>query len=236
MQLIKYSPRIIARILVIVVYFMVFAYSCAVAQPFRPLTHFGVEAAFGLHGISAKNNRLAGSSSGGSLGFVTGNNLLKARFRLLGFYKSLDQDQRTVQRNESEVLLNFYPLEFFRTRSNVLDIYITAGVGVNHFKFERNVNSDYLRSTDTGEFSMLDKAKVVAQTSGLGIEYHVPSGNRFIHLFAEAAISQSLSSSTDNVNFRNHWRDSKTSLNFGIRFGSTKNAKVYDGQDESKKN
>lgn len=221
--------------MIIFLYFVLGIYSCF-AQSFQRITHTGIEGSFGFHGLKTPSNseskKFQALTKGVAVGFVTGNNLIKARIRPIGFYKSTVTEKRSFEIVESEALLNFYPLEFLRTRKHVMDIYVTTGVNFSNFRYkDRNVFSQGASmEPQTREYLAIEKASVMNQVSGIGAEYHLPF--TFVHVFAEALFSNPIYLSSDNSYFSNTCRQSCTTINFGIRIGSKKNVgtgKKYPG-------
>jgi hypothetical protein len=230
-----YQRKTFNATLIIFLYLILGIYSCF-AQSFQRITHTGIETSFGIHGIKSPMNggssKLQALTRGFSAGFVTGNNLIQLRIRPIGVYKSAAMESRAFEILESEALLNVYPLEFFRTRKHVLDIYVSTGISFNSYKYKnRNVflQNNGLAAADM-EFDALNKVAVINQVGGIGIEYHLPFS--FVHVFTEAVFSNPMYLSTSNQTFRETLKQASTCFNFGIRIGTKKNIrnnKVYPG-------
>ncbi len=208
-------------------------YSSAYGQSSQRVTHVGLEASFGLHGFSmsdcdTKYMKPRALTRGGSIGFVAGNKLLRARIRAAGFYQSTGFTRIGFNLIESEALVNFYPLEFFRTRKNVLDIYVTTGVKLNNFKLnDKNTYRDIdLHPNFNDSNTHPGKEKVLTQVAGLGIEFLLPNKVKSVHLFAEAIISNPIYSSATISEFYEAWSQGETCFNIGVRFGSKHTGKA----------
>jgi hypothetical protein len=226
-----YERKITNAVMIIFMYLILGVYSC-IAQSFQRITHNGIEGSFGLHGIgpsaTAGENGVDVLTRGVSIGFVTGNNLIKARIKPIGIYKSTSVVSRSFDILQSEALLNVYPLEFIRTRKQVLDIYITTGVSFNNLTYkDRHV---FVQNDAQVEFKKLDRVIMVNQVSGIGFEYHLPL--KFAHVFAEALFANPIYTSTQNAEFDAIAGPLGTSINFGIRLGTRRNvanSKKYPG-------
>jgi hypothetical protein len=223
----SYQTRALNALFIIFLYLVLGFYSC-IAQSFQRITHKGIEGSFGIHGfkthLNSDGTQTGALTKGVAIGFVTGNNLIKARIRPMGLYKSTSTEKRSFEILESEALLNLYPLEFLRTRKHVLDIYITTGLNFSKFKYnDRNVFLQNDVQQDEAEFLALDKATVLSQVSGIGIEYHLPFS--FVHVFTEAVFANQIYASSDNCFFQQTSRQAGTTINFGIRIGNKKNVK-----------
>lgn len=223
-----YHEKITSGLMFIVFYFIMGLYACF-SQSFQRITHTGVEGSFGFHGLKTRSNSEADRNQiltkGIAIGFVTGNNLIRARIRPVGIYKSANE-KRSFEILESEALLNFYPLEFLRTRKHVLDIYFTSGINVSNFKYKnRNVFlQDNGQQNDLVEFNALDKVTVVSQVTGIGTDYLLPAG--FVHVFVELLFSNPLYTSTENSYFLQTRQQAGVTFNFGVRIGSKRNVKM----------
>jgi|GEM_PF-1877947 len=222
-----YNRKMFNAKLILLLYFVLGIYSCF-GQSFQRITHTGIETSFGIRGLRLpmknSSNRLQALSTGYAMGFVTGNNLMKARLRPIAFYKSSPTEKRAFELLESEALLNIYPLEFLRTRKHVLDIYVSTGLNFTSFRYkDRDVFFQNDGKAVDMEYHQLDKVSVISQVTGIGIEYHLPFS--FVHIFSEALFSNSMYLSTNNETFKQTWKQAATTLNFGVRFGTKKNVK-----------
>ena len=192
------------------------------AQSIQRVSHRGYEVSFGLHQFSFANsshsfNNLRPESRGVAAGFVYGNNLLKGRLRGLGFYHSSKMiEPISYYRLESELLVNFYPLEFIRTRRNVLDIYLFSGFNYSHIGYE------YIARTDKKDVRF-------NQVFGAGFECLVPQKFSFFTFFTELSLGSSLYNTQINSEVQALSKGSAgivSSVNVGFRFGRKMNFKA----------
>lgn len=229
-----YQIRSFNATLILLLYLVLGVYSC-VAQSFQRITHNGIEATVGIHGfrevVTGDQVRMRALTRGAAIGFVTGNNLVRARIRPFGMYRSADVDGRAFDILKSEAVMNLYPLEFLRTRKHVLDIYLSTGVSFDKFRYrDRNIFVQNDGLTTQNDFQTIDKVTVINQVSGIGVEYHLPFS--FLHVFSEVAFANSIYSSSRNTVFRETLRQSTPMINFGLRIGTkkaVKNSRVYPG-------
>lgn len=185
------------------------------AQSLQRISHRGYEVSFGLHQFSFGNaerrfNNLKPESRGVALGFVYGNNLLKGRLRGLGFYHSSKMiEPISYYRLESELLVNFYPLEFLRTGRNVLDIYLFSGFSYSHMGYE------YIARPDK-------KDTRFNQVFGAGFECLVPQKFSFFTFFTELSLGSSLYNTQLDSEIQELSKGAAgivSSVNIGLRFG-----------------
>lgn len=173
----------------------------------------GLEISYGYHQfIFTKPNRkisdLAPLTNGASAGFYFGNNLLQARLRGIGYYASTDVADRPFSQFESEGVFNLYPLEFYRTRRNILDVYLLAGINYTHLCFRRGASVNR-----------------VNQESGFGIDWLNRNGRNVIRLFAEVYVGTPLTYGGDYES--NSVHDIFSGINIGTRIGFRKKMKVH---------
>lgn len=206
-----------------VLIFLLILSTASPAQNFQRITHVGMETSFGLHGFSILNDNLNSRAltRGGSIGFVAGNKVLLSRIRLAGIYQSTGFTSLAFNLMESEALINIYPLEFFRTRKNILDIYVTTGIKFNKFRLDdENTYSDIARYPDLKNADRNEPQYILSQVTGIGIEFLLPGQAKFVNVFAEALFSNPVITSSNFSDFYDTWRDGETCVNIGLRFGS----------------
>src|SRR5687768_12126162 len=104
------------------------------AQGFRnsQYRYFGLEANFGVKtsaltsDVEAINNmRLV--EEGGSIGLVMGNQVVKGRMQIAGFYYSNSSVKQTVNMIESSLQANVYPLKFINKSKQSINPYFSGG-------------------------------------------------------------------------------------------------------------
>lgn len=201
------TSRKINLAFIIMLMLLLLALSCT-GQTWQRATHFGLETSLDINGFSSESNKIRAMARGVSAGLVVGNNLLKGRLRA-ELYGPTSYSKCAGKLIGSEALVNFYPLEFFRTRKNVLDIYFTTG-----FRFTNIATTD--ENCNSGEQS---KGKVMSQVSGMGMEVLLPYSNKFIHVFGETLFSNPFHNSSKVSASSTSWSSKTVSLNIGIRFG-----------------
>lgn len=207
--------------------FSLAAATCAFGQSFQRITGVGVEISGGPHGFAVPDTRYAGQEKqkaltrGGSIGVAAGNKLLLTRLRA-GIYQSTDFTRLSFRVLESEALVNIYPLEFLRTRKNVLDIYITTGIKFNNLKLNNdNTRLEIELHPDFKSINIRkDRQHVFSQLAGVGMEFVLPCKSKFANLFIEALISNPIATSVNFSKFFDTWSQGETCLNLGLRFGS----------------
>lgn len=175
----------------------------------------GAEVSYGFHHFARKSseNRMTGfspSSRGISLGYAMGNSLVKGRIRGLGFYESTNTANAQFLMYEAETLLNFYLLEFIRTRQNVLDIYLSAGLNFNHL--EKGFKSTGTHRTQN----------TFSQQVGAGIECLLRRERKITYLFAEVNIGTPFRVDEEKVDALDVLPGILTSFNIGVRYAFQK--------------
>lgn len=214
------------RLMIIVSLTVLGIYSCQVqAQPLKPIKYVGFEAAFGVRSFQVNSNLpqingMQAGHEGGSLGVVFGNDLLKAKVRVAGFYYSNANTPRTQELFETAALVNFYPLTCMSNMSNKkakLRPYITAGVSMDKIKFFGTYLADQ-KTTEAYE-PLLGKLHQLNATAGIGLEYRLPCQLDFVHLFAEALYGAPVQSRASVQAFDGTSVKQFTSFSFGVSFG-----------------
>ncbi|MGE0590249.1 MAG: hypothetical protein AB7O48_16840 [Cyclobacteriaceae bacterium] len=172
----------------------------------------GLEISRGYHHFiltkpNGKISDLAPLTKGVSTGFYFGNNLLQTRLRGVGYYAPTDVAEKPFSQFEAEGVFNLYPLEFYRTRKNILDVYLLAGINYTHVGFRQGASVNR-----------------VNQVGGVGVDWLNRNGRSVIRLFAEVYVGTPLtysdeyeSNSIDNI---------FSGINIGLRIGSRKKVKV----------
>jgi hypothetical protein len=200
-------------------------YSCSVqAQSFAPFKYMGFEGTFGVRSFGINSDipqidQMSTLVEGGSVGFTFGSDFLRAKLRAGGFYYSAASVPRTVDLFESETLLNFYPLQYFRKSENSFDIYLLAGVSMDNVKFYGHYMSDEKVNYSTSSEPFLGRITQFNTAIGLGFEYQLPLQGDFLHFFAEAKYGVPVSSDANRVAFENTSIERFTSVNVGVSFG-----------------
>jgi hypothetical protein len=139
-------------------------YSC-LAQHVERINQMGFETSVGTHRFYRKTDQLPprGFTTGMSAGVFAGNNLVNARLRT-GYYFSTRQFEGDLRVVEFDALANFYFLEFFRTKDNLLDIYLTSGVSYNQFREKEQLEKSFIKNNEGTSVP----AEVFYQVTGIG--------------------------------------------------------------------
>jgi hypothetical protein len=229
MKAINVKCRIVERInnsmLMIIVFIIVSVYSCtADAQShIRWERYIGFEGTFGVRSFTIKSdvpevNHLQVVEEGGSAGIVIGNNVFKASARILGFYYSISSVPRTIDLFESEMVVQYYPLQRL-LRSSGMKVYVSSGVSMDKIKFyghylkqDEPINYSDIREPYLGKLSQLNASV------GIGFEYRLPNVD-FVHLFAEGRYGIPIQSTSSTKAFANTTIKNFTSISVGVSFG-----------------
>ncbi|MGC1240642.1 MAG: hypothetical protein WA874_03595 [Chryseosolibacter sp.] len=190
-------------------------------------TYRGFVASFGTRtaNISSDIAKLNGSGlvqTGGQLGLVYGNKIVKSRIGLLGYYTSGGSSAGTTDLFASNISVNFYPLSLLSNRTFVLEPYLTAGLDYDQYKFY----GFYLQQEpgqmnySQAEAPFLGKIKQVNTTGGVGIQVKLKDQFDFIHVFSEFRMGHNLSANTKHVAFAETQTKNPRQLIVGISFGA----------------
>jgi hypothetical protein len=199
------------KVLAFLPIFLFSACGTATAQELQRVSQRGIEVSYGFHHFILKENssllkRYAPCSRGLSIGYFLGNNLVRTRIRGFGFYESTRNASADFSGYEGEVLFNFFPLEFMRTRKHILDIYILAGLNLSSMQFlDQSIGS---------RGRMTDFSNVI----GAGTEFLLRSGGRVIYLFAEMSASDSFEINGKSKEANDPIPEVKTALTIGVRY------------------
>jgi hypothetical protein len=168
----------------------------------------GLELSYGYHHFifTQPDHRISDLiplTKGLSTGFYFGNNLLQTRLRGVGYYASTDVAEKAFSLFEADMVFNFYPLEFYRTRKNILDVYLLAGINYTHLGFKQNSSENRIN-----------------QVGGFGIDWLNRNGRSILRLFAEAYVGTPLTYSGEYE--ANSVHDIFSGINIGLRIGFRK--------------
>jgi hypothetical protein len=211
------------RLAMIVIMILLGIYSSTVkAQGFFKREYLGLVASFGNRSFTQNSSIKAIDNAryghiGGSLGLVYGNEILKTRLNVLGYYCSDNNNPRTQDIYESSVTTNFYPLEFLRTSRALIHPYISAGFSRTNVKYYGTyLDGSY---STIGDEPLLGKVLHYNLLSGIGIEMRLETDRDFMHFFVEGVLENTVSRSTSQQAFNQTTPGGITSLNLGIAFG-----------------
>lgn len=190
----SYKVRGTNATLLIILFLILGVYSC-MAQQKQRVTLIGNETSFGMHrffmegeGFDLRN--LNAFSNGVSTGFYAGNKLVSARLRM-GLYTSAAHFKGELRIVEKDLLIDVYPLEFFRTHNNVLDIYLTTGVSHHTFSEKEAIKSGYISTRESG----LPTARTY-QVVGVGLTHLPKRFNQSTSFFAEVLLYNAITFSS----------------------------------------
>lgn len=210
------------RILFSIVLFLLF--NSAFAQD--DYRYFGLAADFGVKSTTLSSDLVAIDGmdvgvEGGSLGFVAGNEVLKSRFRVAGFYYSSSKVRHSVNIFASGAAFNIYPIKVLNKSRQALNPYVSGGIDYNNLKFRGYyVSTTPDRKTNYSRSSApyIGRIGTVGGTAGVGLEWRLPYEYDFVHLFAEARYTWIFRSKADEV-LKNTRAENPTSINIGVSFG-----------------
>lgn len=219
--------------IVFVVFFIAVLLRCAVAdaqsEARKHRLFKGFVASFGTRTMEFSSsiktiNETSLMQAGGKVGLIVGNEIVKAKIGLLGYYSSTGNTAGTTDLYESGAALNFYPLAALLKRSLTVEPYVRGGLDYDQYKFYGYyVNREPGQTNySQAEAPYLGKIKQVNATVGIGIEVRLISGLDFIHLFSEARCGRNLFSKSTNVAFDNTELDNQTQVILGVSFGASR--------------
>jgi hypothetical protein len=198
------------------------------AQEFRnsQYRYFGLEANFGMKTSALESdveaiNNMSLAEEGGSIGLVLGNQAVKGRMQVAGFYYSNSSVKHTVNMVESALQLNVYPLKFINKSRQALNPYVSGGVDYSTLKFfgyYNNPEGAKKINYSSSSAPFIGKIASTRGTVGAGIEWRLAQVSDFVHLFAEAKYSFAMAQDADEF-FKNTKVSNSTSINIGVSFG-----------------
>lgn len=187
----------------------------------------GFVASFGGHSatLSSSIGKIHQSNlqqTGGQVGLIFGNDLVRTKTGLLGYYSSAGNTAGTTDLYTSNIAFNFYPLSRISNQNLMVEPYITTGLNYDRYKFYGYyLNQEPgLTNYSQSEAPYLGKIKQVNATAGLGIEVKLRDHFDFIHLFTEFTFGHNLSTKTSNSAFNGTETSRQTQLVLGITFGA----------------
>lgn len=155
----NYHPRETNAMFIIILFIVLLAYSCT-AQQTQQIGHVGSELSYGIHRFSRQSGKLIPTSytTGFSAGLYAGNKLVNSRIRL-GHYTLSNSLEGNLRVSEYDLFIDVHFLEFFRTRKNVLDIYMITGFSHNRFrgvlKEELNTQNKIIPSKNSVNYQVI---------------------------------------------------------------------------------
>jgi hypothetical protein len=187
----------------------------------------GLVASFGTRSalVSSDIQELNQSSmlqAGGRVGVIFGNNAVRSKVGLLGYYSSAGNTPGTIDLYQSNIAVHFYPLALVMNRTPMVEPYITGGLDYDQYKFY-----GYYINREPGETNYsqseapyLGKIKEVNAAMGAGIEVKLKDDYDFIHLFSEVRYGHNLSRKTNDDAFGRTEISRQMHVIVGITFGA----------------
>lgn len=197
---------------------------CSEAQ--SRISHIGFQASFGtsifnLNSDIAELNAKKVTQSGGLLGIVAGNDAIKARVGLLGYYTSDNKIAGTIDLYKSNASVNIYPLALFGKKTFRVQPYFTGAIAYDRYKFH-----GYYLNTDAGKINYskseapyLGTVKQVNSSVGGGIELKIFENSDFVHFFSEVRFARNLDNTSSNKRFDYTLVSNKMQVLAGLCFG-----------------
>lgn len=199
------------------------------AQSFRnqsPKLYKGFVVSFGTRASTLSSNITKIDQSGmlqagGQVGLLVGNDVVRAKLGLLGYYSSTEIAAGTSDLYTSNAVLNFYPLACLSGSSFIIEPYITGSLDYDQTKFfghyvnHEAAEMNYSQATAP----YLGKIKQVNATIGLGVEVKLTDTYDFIHLFSEVRYGHNISTKSTNAAFSGTTIQDQTSITLGVSFG-----------------
>ena len=162
--------------------------------------------------------------SGGQVGLTFGNDIMRSKIGLLGYYSSTGKTAGTIDLYQSSASVNFYPASLLMKRKMAVEPYFTGGIHYDQYKFygyyinREPGTTNYSQS----EAPYLGKVKQVNATAGIGVEVKLKDEFDFIHLFSEVTFGRNLSSNATNGSFENTHITNQTHITVGVSFGANR--------------
>jgi hypothetical protein len=194
-------------------------YSCAQSQVIQRINEKGYEASIGMHNFVSKRNgskisNLAPTARGIALGYFFGNSIFKMRLKGIGYYGSTGFVTEKFHQYEAEGLINIYPLEFVRTRRNVIDVYMVTGINHTHIGMEKD---------GPGISRQIDRTTHVL---GIGFECLMRRGCKIMRFFSELNFGNSFCAPDKREEMKRPVPATSSAVNFGVRMSCRKMVKV----------
>lgn len=214
----------------IIILFIILSLKLMVAQAQSSASSYkGFNASFGARSFAVSSNiaeidRTDLIETGGQVGFIFGNNVIKSRLGLFGYFSSSGKMPGTVALYTSNASVNFYPLQLLMKRHFLIEPYVSAGMSYDRFKFfGYYVNQEPgVTNFSQAEAPYLGKIKQVNATTGLGLELRLRDDFDFIHLFTEIKYAGNLSSKANRETFAETTLKSQLHTVIGISFGANR--------------
>jgi hypothetical protein len=169
-----------------------------------------------------KINNTNVSQAGGQLGFVFGNNIVRSRIGLIGYYSSGKNVAGTIDLFANNASINFYPLALIHREASRIQPYINGGLSYDRMKFYGYyLNQDAAPvNRSTSQAPYLGSIKQINSSFGAGFEFIIVQNHTFLHFFSEARYGFHVSDVDKNYELRNTSASNNVRVNVGIVFGA----------------
>ncbi|HYC86466.1 MAG TPA: hypothetical protein VEB86_14635 [Chryseosolibacter sp.] len=201
------------------------------AQAQSPIkkTYMGFTGNFGTRtfGLNSDIDRLHNcivNQSGGQLGVIYGNNIVRYRIGLVGYYSSGRNVPGSIDLYVNNASVNFYPLALIQSSLSRVQPYINGGASYDRLKFYGHYLSEDAQAANysTTRAPYLGAIKQINGAIGTGLEIRLIENHTFVHLFSEVRYGFQISDLNKNSQFGNTTSSSQVRFNFGIAFGCRK--------------
>lgn len=166
-------------------------------------------------------NETGFTQAGGQIGLIFGNNVLRSKIGLIGYYGSTGNTAGTIDLYETNWNVNVYPLALIAPTA-LVQPYLTGGVAYDQYKFYGYYINREPGTTNysQAEAPYLGKIKQINATVGAGIEVHLAKSYDFVHFFSEVRYGKNLSSKASNTEFSDTSIAQQMQIVVGINFGA----------------
>src|SRR5688572_4773442 len=198
------------------------------AQLLKNMQFKGIDVSFGTRSFELQSDITEISSlevmqDGGQLGVIFGNDVIRTKIGLAGFYYSSNSVCYQVDLFQSDIAFNVYPLMMISGAYTKVQPYLTGGAAYDKTKFFGHyLNPDKTTiNYSTSKVPFLGSVNQLRGSFGAGIEYHLlDNGRDFIHFFTEIKYGKALAGKTSFAAFENTSISDQLLVNVGVRFGA----------------
>lgn len=200
----------------------------AQAQFLSNVPYKGLDVSFGtrLFTLQSDISELANLpviQDGGQAGILLGNDVIRMKAGIAGFFYSANKVPRTVDLFQSDIALNVYPLMFSKDVYSRVHPYLAAGAVYDKIKFFGHYlsNDKSVINYSTSKEPFLGSTNQLRAMAGVGVEWSVLSNGRdFIHIYTELKYSNTVTQRASIEVFNNTVSPAQWLVNLGVRFGS----------------
>jgi hypothetical protein len=189
----------------------------------------GLEGSFGsrvftLHSDIRELNQASCVMGGGQVGIVYGNETIRARLVMFGYFFSTGSMKGSIDLYTNNASINFYPLSLLTRKSTLLQPYLTSGVAYTQMKFygyylhNDNVNTPINYSNGTEPF--LGRVNQLNGFVGAGLDVNLHNYSDFVQVFTELRYGSAMSKQTRYSHFIGTAAPNQIVFNIGVRFGA----------------